>query len=89
MDDTNTTPQHSAWQIAEGRMGLPQKFRIDDRVQFRDGVFHRYLGILRIVGTVKDTKNPGRIAYLVRIPNKPRREPIPVAEDILEAVTNV
>ena len=68
MDERPRAP----WQIAEGRQGLPQKFRIGDTVCIPLGPA---FGV--VTGARVDPSMPGRIFYTLQVAS--------VAEDRLEA----
>lgn len=85
-----TTPERGPWNVG---MGLPQVFRLGDIVRVRqDGgappewCYDWAIVRLKIVGTLIDERQPGRVRYFVHAEDSKWREHDPMAEDWLEAV---
>lgn len=89
---TQTTDPRSPWQIAEGRYGLPQAFRIGQRVRFSQSSMmpdwaSDWNGVELVITGAFSTKR-GAIEYWVNEVGSRDGDSTDVKEEWLEDATN-
>lgn len=88
-DKSQTTDPRSPWQVAEGRYGLPQEFRLGQRVRFRHGYLMPdwsvdWVGVDLVV-TGAYVNRRGAVEYWVNEVGSKDGDTTDVKEDWLEA----